>query len=119
MEESQNRIICAFDPSSPRITAHQIHDCIYESLRVPESDIRMLQIDGPRRRVYINFHSSDRLYSVLQTTEGCVKYRHDIGEISMGHIDLAGMVVRRIRLVNLAPEVKITRYALHCPHMEK
>jgi hypothetical protein len=55
--------------------------------------------------VYIKFHTSDRLYSVLQTTVGRVEYRHDTGEISMVHIDLADMVVRRIRLANLAPEV--------------
>ena len=106
MEESQNRIICAFDPSSPRISVHQIHDWIYESLRVPESDIRMIQIDRPRRRVHIKFHTSDRLYSVLQTTVGRLEYRYDNCEISTVHIDLAGMVVRRIRLANLAPETK-------------
>ena len=66
----------------------------------------MIKIDGPRGHVYIKFHTSDRLYSVLQTTEGRVEYRHDTCEISMVHIDLAGMVVRRIRLANLAPETK-------------
>ena len=62
----------------------------------------MLQIDGPRRRVYIKFHTSDRPYAVLQATEGCVEFRHDSGEISLVHIDFAGMGVRRIRLANLA-----------------
>ena len=102
MEERQNTIVCAFGHSSPRITEHQIHDWIYESLRLPESDIRMIQIDWPRRLVYIKFNTSDRLCSVLRETEGCVEYRHDNGEISMVHIDLAGMGVRRIRLANLA-----------------
>ena len=102
MEERQNTIVCAFDHSSSRITAHQIHDWIYDSLRLTESDIGMIQIDGPRRLVYIKFSTSDRLYSVLKETEGCVEYRHDNGEISMVHIDLADMGVRRIRLANLA-----------------
>ena len=35
-----------------------------------------------------------------------MEYRHDIGEISMGNIDLAGMVLRRMRLANLVPEVR-------------
>jgi len=60
MEEQQNTIVCEFDPSSPRIMAHHIHDWIYESLQLPELDIRIIQIDGPRRHVYIKFHSSDR-----------------------------------------------------------
>jgi hypothetical protein len=106
MEARQNTIVSAFDPSSPRITAHQIHDWNYERLRLPESDTRMIQIDGPRRRVYIKFHTSDRPYAVLQATEGCVEFRQDNGEMSLVHIDLAGMGVRHIRLANLAPELK-------------
>ena len=54
MTDRQNTIVCAFDPNSPRITAHHIYDWIYESLKLPETDVRMIQIDGPRRRVYIN-----------------------------------------------------------------
>ena len=59
MEERQNTIVCEFDQSSPGITAYQIHEWIFESLRLPEADIRTIQIDGPRRRVYIKFNSSD------------------------------------------------------------
>jgi len=105
MEERQNKIVCKFDPSSPRITAHHIHDWIYDSLRLPESDIRMIQIDGPRHRVSIKFHSSDRPYSVLQATGGCVEFQHDNGELSLVNINLAGMGIRRIRLAGLAPEI--------------
>jgi len=65
----------------------------------------MIQIEGRRRRVSIKFHTSDRPYSVLQATEVCVEFRHDNGELSLVHTDLAGMGVRRIRLANLAPEV--------------
>jgi len=106
MEERQNTIVCEFDTSGPRITAHHIHDWIYESLRLPESDIRMKQIDGPRRRVYIKFHSRGWSYAVLQETEGCVEFRHDNGELSLVNISLAGMGIRRIRLAGLGPEVK-------------
>ena len=96
---------CAFDLNSPRITAHHIHDWIYESLKLPETDVRMIQIDGPRRRVYIKFNNSDRALSVLQETAGRREFRHDTGELSIVHIDFPGMGVRRIRLANLPPEV--------------
>ena len=51
----QNTIVCIFDLHSPRTTAYQIHICnwIYERLQLPEEDVRMIQIDGPGRRVYI------------------------------------------------------------------
>jgi len=55
MSDRQNTIICIFDPKSPRISAFQIHEWIYERLQLPEHDVRMVQIDGPQRRVYIKF----------------------------------------------------------------
>ena len=106
MEERQNTIVCEFDQSSPRITAYQIHEWIYESVGLPEADIRTIQIDGPRRRVYIKFHSSDKPHSVLQATRGRKEYRHDNGELSLVNISMAGMGIQRIRLAGLAPEVK-------------
>ena len=66
----------------------------------------MIQIDGPRRRVYIKFHSSDPPYSVLHTTEGCVEFRHDNGKLSLVNINVAGLRIRHIRLAGLAPELK-------------
>jgi len=57
-------------------------------------------------RLALKFHSSDRPYSVLQATEGYVEFRHNNGELSLVHIDLPGMGVRRIRLANLAPGMK-------------
>ena len=35
-----------------------------------------------------------------------MEFRHDNGELSLVHTDLAGMGVRRIRLANFAPEIK-------------
>lgn len=106
MEERHNTIVCEFDRTSPRITAFQIHQWIFESLRLAESDIRTIQIDGPRRLVYIKFNSSDRPHAVITATGGSVEYRHDNGELSMVNINMAGMGIRRIRLAGLAPEVK-------------
>jgi hypothetical protein len=83
----------------------KIHDWIYESLKLPETDVRMIQIDRPRRRIYIKFHTSDRALSVLRQTAGRQEFHHDNGECSIVHNDLAGMGVRRIRLANLPPEV--------------
>ena len=66
----------------------------------------MIQIDGPRRRVYVKFASTDRMQSILQNIQGQQKYKHDNGEISIVKVELAGMGVRRVRIVTLPPEVK-------------
>lgn len=51
MTDWQNTTVCAFD-----ITEHHIHEWTYESLKLPETDVRVIQIDDSRRRVYIKFH---------------------------------------------------------------
>jgi len=114
MTDRQNTIVCAFDINIPRINAHHIHEWIYESLKILETDVRMIQIHGPWRRVYIKFNNNTRAFSVLQETAGRGEFRHETGELSTVHIDWAGMGVRRIRLANLPPDVpdRIIRGAL-------
>jgi hypothetical protein len=65
----------------------------------------MIQIDGPRRRVYIKFNDSERALFVLNETDGRGEFHHDTGELSVVYIEWAGMGVRRIRIANLQPEV--------------
>jgi hypothetical protein len=43
--ERHNTAVCAFETQSPKITAFEIHEWIYESLRLPEADVTMAQID--------------------------------------------------------------------------
>jgi hypothetical protein len=105
MNDRRITIACIFDLNSPRITAYQIPDCIYEKLQLPEEEVRMIQIDGPKRQVYIKFATSEQTHVVLQNTAGQLDYRHDNGEISIAHIELAGMDTRRFRIANLPPEV--------------
>jgi hypothetical protein len=114
MCDLQNTSVCAFDPSSPRVSAFQIHDWIYEHLKLPEEDVRMIQIDGPWRCVYIKFHSCERTLAVLQKTSGGVEFRHGNGEMSVVRTELAGIGIRRILLANLPPEVldRVIRQAL-------
>jgi hypothetical protein len=119
MTDWQNKIVCAFDVNSLRITAHHIHEWIYESLKLPETDVRMIQIDGQRRRVYIKFNNSEHALSVLQETAVRREFRHDTGELSIVHFDWAGMGVRRIRLANLTPEVPTEQYAERSAHTER
>ena len=106
MNDRQNTIVCIFDVRSPRITALQIHEWIYENLRLPEKDVRMIQIDGPGRRVFIKLNTSEQAQLILQITKGQLEFRHDNGELSKVQLkDLAGMGIRRIRIANLPPEV--------------
>jgi hypothetical protein len=97
MGERQNTLVCIFDKGSPRITAFNIHEWILTQLRLQEDDIRMIQIDGPCRKVYIKFVSAEKMQSILQNIKGQQEYKHDNGEISIVKVELAGMGVRRVK----------------------
>jgi len=91
---------------SPRITADNKHEWIHAQLRLQEDDIQMIQLDGPRRREYIKFISTDKMQLILQNIQGQQEYKHENGEISIVKVKLAEMGVRRVRVANLPPEVK-------------
>jgi hypothetical protein len=92
----------------PRITVYNIHEWIYAQLRLLEDDIRMIQIDGQHRRVYIKFVSAERMQSILLDIQGQQECKHDNGEISIVTVELVSMGVRRVRVANLPPEVQDT-----------
>ena len=99
-------IVCIFDMRSPRITAYNMHEWIYAQLRLQEDDIWMIQICGPSRQVYIKFVSAKRMQSTLQNIQGQQEYKHDNGELFIVNVEIAGMGVRWIRVVNLPPEIQ-------------
>jgi hypothetical protein len=74
MNDKQNTIVCIFDARSPRITALHIHEWIYENLRLPDKDVRMIQIDGPVRWVFIELNTSEQAQSILHTTKGQLEF---------------------------------------------
>jgi len=104
-EVSLNTIVCGFDPRSPRVNAFRIHEWIYENLHIAEENIRMIQIDGTRRRVYIKFTDEECMNTILQNTEGQLEFRHDNGEISKVFIEIAGRETKKISIASLPPEV--------------
>ena len=53
MGERRNTIRCAFDLESPRISAYEIHEWIYEQLKLEDNEVVMVQNDGSQRHVCI------------------------------------------------------------------
>ena len=104
VSERQNTVVCSFDPKSPRISALDIHEWIFEQPQVPENVVTMIQIDGTRRQVYIKFTDFQYLQDLFHSTTGQSEYKHDNGEISQVKIEMTGMGTSRLRLAKLPPE---------------
>jgi hypothetical protein len=84
MGDRKNTSVCIFDSRNPRVSAYNIHEWIYVQLRLLEEQICLIQIDGPRRRVYIKFISEEQMRVTLHATGGQQEYKHENGEISTG-----------------------------------
>jgi hypothetical protein len=100
MSDRQNTLVCCFDPKSPRKTAFHIHEWI----QLAEEDVRVIHLDGLRRRVYIKFTTSTRMQTVPQVKKGWIEFKHDNGELSQVTIGLAGMGMKKVRIANLPSE---------------
>ena len=64
----------------------------------------MIQIDGPRRQVFIKFVEIKYAHDILQTTQGTAEYKHTSGEVPIVRIEMAGRETKRVRIANLPPK---------------
>jgi len=94
-----------FDPTSPRISAYEMHECIHDQLQLSEQSLTVIQIDGTRRHVFLKFVDDVQIPNILQCPNGSAEYRHVTEEISIVGLDVAGMEMRCIGVANLSPEV--------------
>ena len=90
--------MCAFDQCRPRVSAFDVHECVYETLHLQEREVVMIQIDGPRRHVYIKFRDPQRMQAILTATQGQEDFRHENGEVSKVRIEAVVLGMRRMRV---------------------
>jgi len=78
---------------------------LHDKLHLHEDDIRVIQIDGPQRKVYIKYVNHERTIAVPQTIQEVLEFHHESGELSMVSVEISGMGIRRVRVANIPPEV--------------
>jgi hypothetical protein len=100
-----NTVVFTFDLSSPRITAHDLHEWLHAELRIQEKKTQMIQIDGIKRQVYVKLSKKYYMLSIINGTRGRGAYKHHTGEISPVKVAVARMSYKKILVANLPPEV--------------
>jgi hypothetical protein len=103
--ERKDTAVCIFDKTSPRITAYEIHEWIYNNLHLETEDVVTIQIDGPRRKVYIKTTHATVVEKLLLRTKGESIYEYDSGERYKEIINQAGLGRRKVRVANLPPQM--------------
>jgi hypothetical protein len=103
MAERRNTIVCTFDPTGPKISAYDIHEWIHDILRIPEREVKMIQIVGAKRQVYIKMEDKQSVRALLRDTGGQAEYKHNNGTITIVNLHIAGMGSKTIRVANLPP----------------
>jgi hypothetical protein len=112
MGERQLTIVCIFDQQFPRISAHDIHEWIFDKMVLQGNEVAMIQVDGTRRHVYIKLRIDQRMQYILTVTNGQGEFRHTSGEISKVRIEMADLRMRRVRLSKHPPVVYDTAVRL-------
>jgi hypothetical protein len=60
--------MCTFDPTSPRITACDIHEWIHDALRISEHTVHMIQMEGIKRPDYVKLIDKECVLALLRFT---------------------------------------------------
>jgi hypothetical protein len=112
MGDYKQTVVCSFDPSSPRLTAYEVHEWIHDQLKVLDDTVTAVQIDASKRLVYVRFVDQECASTLVQRTNGTVSCKHATGEISTVNVDLAGLGFRRVRIVNVPLGVGQERFRI-------
>jgi len=109
MCERQNTVVFSFDTRSPRVNAYQIHEWLHDTALIREEDVRVIQIDGPLRNVYVKFVSPDKMTNTLQQFQGDLQFYLENGDISSVKVEITGVGIRLVRVSTPPPQKKIYR----------
>jgi hypothetical protein len=92
--------------ASPKVTAYNFHEWVFSTLLIPENDLSVLQIDGPRRKVCLKFATAYKMNEHLSQLQGEHEYKHDTDEVLIFTVSAVGLRHRTVRVASLPPEIQ-------------
>ena len=102
------------------MNAYQIHEWLHDTALIREEEVRVIQIDGPLRNVYVKFVSPDKMTNTLQQFQGDLQFYLENGDISSVKVEIAGVGIMLVRVSNPPPNKKLPthRSKTPCQYME-
>lgn len=101
----KNTIKCTFQREHQKPLAAEIHDWIKSTLKVNETDIDAIQLDGAKASVFIKFTDNVKYESFIKSHLGEQRFEHRDGTVSTVNIAEAELGYKIIRVLNLPLEV--------------
>lgn len=95
---------CVLDRSAPRPNAFEIHDGIFDNLKLPYEEVDTCQLDFVLYSVFLKFMTCDAYDKYAPKIVGQPEFRHRNGTISKIQIVPSGFGVRNVRVFNVPPE---------------
>jgi hypothetical protein len=83
-------VVCTFEQSSLRISAHDSYECIFEELPIQVHNVKIIQVGVIKRNVYKQADSAC-VHTLLRETNGQAAYKHQSGELSHINIEIASL----------------------------
>lgn len=105
-EERENNIQCEFDRSVSRPTPFEIHEWLFNELKLTDNDILGLQLDSFLNSLFLKLPTMDMCDALVAFNNGERKFLHSNGTVSAVKLSNAGFGVRTVRVFNLPFEVR-------------
>lgn len=103
--ERQNTVKISFQRDAPKVLAYEIHDWIYDTLKLPIDQVVMIQLDNLTRCFYIKVQRESLLQDILERTRGEAPFVFSTGERGTVKLEHAGVGYRVVKLYHLPLEV--------------
>jgi hypothetical protein len=91
---------------SPKVTTYNTHEWVFSTPLIPEDDVSVLQIDGPRRKVNLKFVTADKMNERLTQLQGEHEYKYDTGEVSILTVSAVGLGHRTVQVASVPPAIQ-------------
>jgi hypothetical protein len=89
--ERKNTLVCTFTADGSKPSAYDIHEWIFDELRIPEQVLLTIQIDNIKRNVFLKMINENNVQEIIAKKGGTAQYKSPGGSITQVTLEHAGI----------------------------